>query len=474
MARPQSRYVCQSCGASTLRWEGQCRDCSAWNTLVETLIQPAPGAAGHSRRAALDTGTGVAERVPLGSIPGTAAARMSVGIPELDRVLGGGLVPGALVLLGGEPGIGKSTLVLETAAGVATAGGSPRRVIYASGEESPSQLHLRAQRLGLTRGDAATRIEVVAATAVSTILGAVAQSEPDILVVDSIQTVTAEGLEGPAGSVGQIRESASQLGAFARERAIPVVLVGHVTKDGSLAGPRTLEHLVDVVLMLEGDRYGSLRLLRAIKNRFGSTEEVGVLEMTAEGLREVADPARVFLGDRDRPAAGVAVAAVLEGSRPRLIEVQALVTQSSGFGPPRRTASGVDGNRLALLVAVLGRRAGIALGNQDIYVNLAGGAEADEPGIDLALGLALASAFRDRPLRQGLIAAAEVSLLGELRSVPGLDRRLREAARLGFEEAIVAESDRPITVNLRVRPAGTIRDALVAAMGDGSGTSGEG
>ncbi len=358
---------------------------------------------------------------------------MPVGVGEADRVLGGGLVPGALVLLGGEPGIGKSTLVLEIAAGIARAGGlAPRTVLYASGEESAAQLHLRADRLGVASGTTGERIEVIGATEVDAILAAAVERMPDALIVDSIQTLTADGLEGPAGSVGQIREATAQLGAFAREHGVPVVLVGHVTKDGSLAGPRTLEHLVDVVLMLEGDRYGSLRMLRAAKNRFGSTEEVGVLEMTAEGLRDVPDPARAFLGEGARSAPGVAVAAVLEGSRPLLIEVQALVTASSGFGPPRRTVSGIETNRLALLVAVLGRRAGIQLGGQDIYVNLAGGAQADEPGLDLPLALALTSAFRDHPLRQGLIATAEVSLLGELRPSRGVERRLREAARLGF------------------------------------------
>jgi DNA repair protein RadA/Sms len=469
VARPQSRYVCQSCGASTLRWEGQCRDCGAWNTLVETLIQATPATTRRSPNAVQ-----APIRRPIGTLASTVVPRLPVGVSEVDRVLGGGLVPGSLVLLGGEPGIGKSTLVLEIAAGVATAGGAvPRTVLYASGEESASQLHLRADRLGVASGAAGERIEVIGATEVDAILAAASERAPDALIVDSIQTLTAGGLEGPAGSVGQIREATAQLGAFAREHGVPVVLVGHVTKDGTLAGPRTLEHLVDVVLMLEGDRYGAQRMLRAAKNRFGSTEEVGVLEMTAQGLRDVADPARAFLGEGARSAPGVAVAAVLEGSRPLLIEVQALVTASSGFGPPRRTVAGIETNRLALLVAVLGRRAGVQLGGQDIYVNLAGGAEADEPGLDLPLALALASAFRDRPLRAGLVATAEVSLLGELRPSRAVERRLREAARLGFGEAIVAGSGLDGTVDgLLVRHAPTLRDALLAAKGDPSGTSG--
>lgn len=470
MARPQSRYVCQACGASTLRWEGQCRDCGAWNTLVETLVREGVRVAAPRRSPAEVAAAGP---VPLTSIPTAASERSPVGIGELDRVLGGGIVPGSLILLGGEPGIGKSTLVLETASGIARSG----RVVYASAEESAAQLHLRAQRLGLAEVAApGSGIGVLAASDVDAIVAAATQAEPQLLVVDSIQTLTCEGLDGPAGSVGQVREAASRLGNYARDSGVPVVLVGHVTKDGTLAGPRTLEHLVDVVLMLEGDRYGSLRLLRAVKNRFGSTEEVGVLEMTAAGLRDVADPARAFLSDGTRDAPGVAVAAILEGTRPLLIEVQALVTGASGYGMPRRTVAGIDGNRLALLVAVLGRRAGVQLATQDIYASLAGGASVEEPALDLPLALALASSFRDRRLLPGLVSCAEVSLLGELRPVRGVERRLREAARLGFRTAIVAAAgNAPApTPGLEIRPVGTLREALLASLSEAAGTSGEG
>ena len=388
-------------------------------------------------------------------------------------------MPGALVLLGGEPGIGKSTLVLETAAGVATNGleGGLASVLYASGEESAAQLHLRAERLALNASPAGERIEVLATGEVDAILAAVLERAPDLLIVDSVQTLTVEGLEGPAGSLGQVRESTSRLGAFARDEGVPVVLVGHVTKDGSLAGPKTLEHLVDVVMLLEGDRYGSLRLLRATKNRFGSTEEVGVLEMTGAGLREVLDPARAFLGESTREAPGVAVAATLEGSRPLLIEVQALVAPASGYGMPRRTVAGIDANRLALLVAVLGRRAGINLANHDLYASLAGGASVEEPAVDLPLALALASSFRDRPVRPGTVACGEVSLLGELRPVRGLERRLREAARLGFRRALVPLDRGGETVKvegLEIVAVGTLVDALAAGLVSPSGTSGEG
>ena len=312
-------------------------------------------------------------------------------------MLGGGLVAGSVVLLGGEPGIGKSTLLLQVAAGVAAGGGS---TLYATGEESTSQVRLRAMRLGLASGPVGDAIRVVAETGVGRICELARAGPPGLLVVDSVQTVASEELDGPPGSVGQVREATLRLMELAKAEGIPVVLVGHVTKDGTLAGPKTLEHLVDVVLSIEGDRTGGLRLLRATKNRYGSTEEVGVFEMRDLGLAEVADPARAFLAEHDAPAPGSVVAPVLEGSRPLLVEVQALVAPT-GAPSPRRTASGVDPNRLALLVAVLGRRAGIGLGAHDVYANLAGGLSVTEPGLDLPLALALASSLRDRPLVPG-------------------------------------------------------------------------
>ncbi len=425
MARSQSRYVCQSCGAATLRWEGQCRTCGEWNTLVETVVHDQP-------RARPTAVAGGSAPVPLSHADEAAPIRAAVGIGELDRVLGGGLVAGSVVLLGGEPGIGKSTLLLQVAAGVAGSAG----VLYATGEESPGQVRLRAQRLGLTTGRVGDAVRVVAETGVGRITDLARAERPGLLVVDSVQTVASEELDGPPGSVGQVREVALRLMELAKGEGIPVVLVGHVTKDGTLAGPKTLEHLVDVVLSLEGDRSGSLRLLRAAKNRFGSTEEVGVFEMGEGGLAEVPDPARAFLGEHDTPAPGSVPAPVLEGSRPLLVEVQALVAPT-GAPSPRRTASGVDPNRLALLVAVLGRRAGIGLAGHDVYANLAGGLSVTEPGLDLPLALALASSLRDRPLVTGTVAIGEVGLLGELRAVSGIERRLREAARLGFTRAIV-------------------------------------
>jgi DNA repair protein RadA/Sms len=466
VARPQSRYVCQSCGASVLRWEGQCRSCGEWNTLVETVVREAP----RPRPSASATlGHGGAP-VPLSHADDAAPIRTPVGISELDRVLGGGLVAGSVVLLGGEPGIGKSTLLLQMAAGMAAGA----QVLYATGEESPGQVRLRAARLGLTTGPVADAVRVVAETGVGRIIDLAREERPGLLMVDSVQTVGSEELDGAPGSVGQVREVALRMMELAKGEGIPVVLVGHVTKDGTLAGPKTLEHLVDVVLSVEGDRSGALRLLRAAKNRFGSTEEVGVFEMGERGLAEVPDPARAFLGEHEWPAPGSVPAPVLEGTRPLLVEVQALVAPT-GAPAPRRTTSGVDPNRLALLVAVLGRRAGIGLAGHDVYANLAGGLAVAEPGLDLPLALALASSFRDLPLITGTVAIGEVGLLGELRPVSGLERRLREAARLGFTRAVVPKAGgrAPTRVDgLEAVSVGSLADAIRAGLTDDAGSAG--
>jgi DNA repair protein RadA/Sms len=465
VAKAQSRYVCQSCAEVYLRWEGQCRACGAWNSLVETLVrEPSRSTKSANRPAGLTRGGAVA----LADLHEAGVPRLPVGISEFDRVVGGGLVPGSLVLVGGEPGIGKSTLVLQAAAGLAArVSDSGGWVMYATGEESGAQVRLRASRLGLLGEPAGQAVRVVAASDVEQIAVLAAEQRPALVVVDSIQTMTAGGLDGPAGSVGQVRESALRLMEVAKGEGIAVILIGHVTKDGSLAGPKTLEHLVDAVLSLEGERYATLRLLRASKNRFGSTEEVGVFEMGELGLAEVADPARAFLVEHERPAPGSVVAPTLEGSRPILVEVQALVAPTA-YGTPRRTASGVDPNRLALLVAVLGRRAGIGLASHDVYANLAGGLTVDEPGLDLPLAIALASSLRDVPVRPGTVAIGEVGLLGELRAVSGLERRLREAARLGFTRAVVPPVARsaaaPALPGLEVVCVATLAAALEAVL----------
>jgi DNA repair protein RadA/Sms len=412
------------------------------------------------------SGGGAAVPVPLTEVSDVDLPRHPTGIGEFDRVLGGGLVPGSLVLVGGEPGVGKSTLLLQAAAGLAARGPGEGWVLYASGEESAAQVRLRASRLGLLDGRGGGGVRVVAESEVGRVVDLARSARPSLVIVDSIQTATLDELDGPAGSVGQVRESALRYMELAKGDGIAVVLVGHVTKDGSLAGPKTLEHLVDAVLALEGERSASLRLLRASKNRFGSTEEVGVFEMVEVGLAEVADPARAFLGEHQPGAPGSVVAPTLEGTRPLLVEVQALVAPS-GSAMPRRTASGLDPNRLALLIAVLGRRAGVGLGSSDVYANLAGGLAIDEPALDLPLAIALASSQRDRPVTPQTVAVGEVGLLGELRTVPGLERRLREAARLGYVRAIVPRPARgalPDVPGLEIVAVPTLREALGAAL----------
>ena len=405
--------------------------------------------------------------MPLSEVGAPPADRLPVGIAELDRVLGGGLVPGSLVLLGGEPGVGKSTLLLQAAAGVARGADPARSVLYVTGEESAAQVRLRAARLGLTDSATGSAISVLADGQVGRITEMARATRPALVIIDSIQTVTVEELDGPAGSVGQVRESALRLMDLAKGEEIAVILVGHVTKDGSIAGPKTLEHLVDAVLDLGGDRAGVLRVLRASKNRFGSTEEIGVFELGEGGLTEVADPARAFLIEHEGPAPGSVVAATMEGTRPMLVEVQALVAPA-GYGTAARRVSGIDANRLALILAVLGRKAGIGLGTHDVYANLAGGIEVAEPGLDLPLALALASSLRDVPVGPGLVAIGEVGLLGELRGVAGLDRRLREALRLGFTSAIVPSTSRATLSDIpgmRVHRVATLREAIAVALG---------
>jgi DNA repair protein RadA/Sms len=469
VARAESRFVCQACGASFLRWEGQCRTCAAWNTLVETVVRVPSKAAAAAARASNRPGRPEAAAVRLTDITAPDVPRIPTDIGELDRVLGGGLVPGSIVLVGGEPGVGKSTLLLQAAAGIVRAA-ADRRVLYVSGEESAAQLRLRAHRLGLASGPAGDAIEVLAESEIGRVAELARQARPTLVIVDSIQTMSVDELEGPAGSVGQVRESALRLMDLAKGDGIAVILVGHVTKDGTLAGPKTLEHLVDAVLELGGERGGTLRLLRATKNRFGSTEEIGVFELDETGLVEVADPARAFLAEHETEAPGSIVAATMEGTRPILVEVQALVSPA-GYGTPARRVSGIDPNRLALLLAVLSRRAGLAVGNQDVYANLAGGLSLGEPGLDLPLALALASSLRDRPIALGTVAVGEVGLLGELRGVSGLERRLREAARLGFTRAIVPRPTRaapPAIAGLDVVAVGTVRDAIRMALGAAS------
>ncbi len=465
MARSQSRYICQSCGAEHLRWEGQCRTCGAWNTLVETVVRPSEARARANRPVSVPGGDQAGRPQALSKLREVETVRTPTSIGEVDRVLGGGLVPGSILLVGGEPGIGKSTLLLQVASAIAAR--TDTSVLYATGEESAGQVRLRAGRLGLLEAPSSDSVHGVAASEVGRIAELAREFRPGLLVVDSIQTMTSDDLDGPSGSVGQVRECATRLMELAKQEGIAVILVGHVTKDGTLAGPKTLEHLVDAVLNLEGERTATMRLLRASKNRFGSTEEVGVFEMAERGLAEVSDPGRAFLPGTDEHAPGSVTGATLEGTRPLLVEVQALVSPG-GYGTPRRTALGMDANRLSLLVAVLGRRAGIGLGSHDVYANLAGGLDLDDPGLDLPLALALASSLRDRVVPADLVAVGEVGLLGEVRPVAGLERRLREAFRLGFRTAIVPRSrlgEAPAIPGMQVTTVGNLREAVVAAFG---------
>ena len=457
MARKRIVYVCGECGGEQPKWGGRCPECGAWNTLTELAVEPARAAALAGARAG---GAGAAP-VSLAEVSTAAVDRLTLGLGEWDRVLGGGVVPGSLVLIGGEPGIGKSTLILQVSALLAGRGGP---VLYVSGEESAQQVKLRAERMGIP-GD---HLYLPAETRLDDVLDTVARLGPRALVVDSIQTVFLDDVPSAAGTVSQVRECTARLLRLAKGTAhMPVFLVGHVTKAGDLAGPRVLEHMVDVVLYLEGDRYHSYRILRSVKNRFGSTHEIGVFEMAGRGLVEVANPSEAFLAERLAGVPGSAVTVTMEGSRPLLVEIQALVSPT-GLPVPRRTANGLDVNRLILLTAVLGKRLGVALGGQDVFVNVVGGLRLTEPAIDLAVALAIVSSARGLALADDLAIVGEIGLSGELRSVGHVERRLTEAAKLGFRRAVVPTTSLrrlPEVRGLRVIGARTIGQAWDVAAG---------
>jgi DNA repair protein RadA/Sms len=444
MAKNRIEHVCTDCGATHPKWAGQCSGCGVWNSLVEEFTSgdvPVIAPAASIAR-------------PIGDVDPLTSRPRPTGIGELDRVLGGGIVPGSVTLLGGEPGIGKSTLLLQLLANL------PGTALYVTAEESAQQVRLRAERLDAVRPD----LWLLAETALPHIIAAVDEVRPDIVVIDSIQTVHDPALGSPPGSVVQVRGCTQQLIAVAKQRDLPVVLVGHVTKEGSLAGPRVLEHVVDTVLAFEGERHHALRLLRATKHRFGPTNELGLFEMVGHGLAGVPDPSQLFLGDRRTGVPGSAVAPTMEGQRPLVVEVQALTTPAPPNVPARRTTQGVDGNRLALLLAVLQQRVGVAVQVQDVYASTVGGVRLVEPGLDLAMCLAVVSAITDRPLPPDLVAFGEVGLGGELRQVAHAPRRLSEAARLGFARVIAPRaSPAPDVAALHMVRVATLPEALAAA-----------
>lgn len=456
MAKPKRVYVCNACGSQQHRWQGQCPDCGEWNTLVED----APATV-FSQKHDLSAG---GRAIQLEQLTGTEAmpARMLTGIAEFDRALGGGLVAGSVSLIGGDPGIGKSTLLLQAAARLALAGKSS---VYISGEEAAAQVRLRAQRLGF----ADAPVVLAAATSVRDILTTIGSgAAPDFMVIDSIQTMHSDLIEGAPGTVSQVRASAQELIRFAKDRGTALVLVGHVTKDGSLAGPRVLEHMVDTVLAFEGERSHQYRILRSVKNRFGGTDEIGVFAMAAAGLEEVSNPSALFLTDRGGEVSpGTAVFPALEGTRPVLVEIQALTLRLSSGATPRRAVVGWDSGRLAMILAVLEARCGLSLSSAEVYLNVAGGYRLTDPAADLAVAGAIVSAFAERPLPADAILFGEVALSGELRGVAHAGLRLREAAKLGFGRAIIPAQGAASEAPLRIESHGRLVDVVDRLLGRG-------
>jgi DNA repair protein RadA/Sms len=437
MAKTHTRYVCQECGRVAASYMGKCPQCGSFNSMVEEVIHDEPA----SKSTAVRGLTGRSSPRSIGDVSSDAEDRIKLPIEEFARVLGGGIVPGSIVLVGGDPGIGKSTLMLQMAMEMA----GSKRVLYVSGEESERQIKMRAVRLnknaGSTNGSLPANLLLVTETNLEIIFNHVNEVKPDLLIIDSIQTVYLSNMDSSAGSVSQVRECSSQLRELAKTRGISVFVIGHVTKEGTIAGPRVLEHVVDTVLYMEGDRFQAYRLLRSVKNRFGATSEVGVFEMREGGLIEVSNPSEAFLAERMVNAAGSAIAVTMEGTRPILVEIQGL-TSPTQFGNARRTANGVDFNRLLLIAAVLTRRAGLKLSEQDIFANVVGGLQIDEPAADLAIAMAITSSWRDIPVKAEAVLIGEIGLAGELRMPGQMPARLREAAKLGFKTAIVPKAIR--------------------------------
>src|SRR6266704_659715 len=455
MPKLRTKFLCQQCGAEQSKWVGKCPDCGAWNSLEE--VADLPQSPAQQRRQSLLGSSSIAQgtQIPLNlpEIKPFAQARISVGYSEMDRVLGGGLVAGSLILIGGEPGIGKSTLLLQASGAIAKNLGP---VLYVSGEESIEQVKMRAERLNIS----GERLYLLAAIEMDVITEAIHQLKPALVVIDSIQTVLSSHLTAAPGSISQVRECTLQLMQLAKNTLTPVFIIGHVTKEGTVAGPKALEHIADAVLYLEGERYHTYRLLRGVKNRFGATHEIGVFEMHGDGLLEVTNPSAVFLADRVAGATGSAVVVSMEGTRPLLVEVQALVTPSN-FGNARCTTNGIEYSRLLMLLAVLTKRVGLAVGNHDVYANVIGGFTLEEPAIDLGVAAAIASSYREKHIPPDMVLIGEVGLSGELRAVGRLALRVREAAKLGFKRCIVPSAGKGDQVRAELENAGLPGDFKV-------------
>ncbi|MDF9781396.1 DNA repair protein RadA/Sms [Bacillus velezensis] len=458
MAKSKTKFICHSCGYESAKWMGKCPGCGAWNTMVEETIKKAPA----NRRAAFSHSVQTVQKPsPISSIETSEEPRVQTKLEEFNRVLGGGVVKGSLVLIGGDPGIGKSTLLLQVSAQLADTAGS---VLYISGEESVKQTKLRADRLGIN----SQMLHVLSETDMEYISSAIQEMKPAFVVVDSIQTVYQSDITSAPGSVSQVRECTAELMKIAKTNGIPIFIVGHVTKEGSIAGPRLLEHMVDTVLYFEGERHHTFRILRAVKNRFGSTNEMGIFEMREEGLTEVLNPSEIFLEERSAGASGSSIVASMEGTRPILVEIQALISPTS-FGNPRRMATGIDHNRVSLIMAVLEKRVGLLLQNQDAYLKVAGGVKLDEPAIDLAVAVSIASSFRDTPPNPADCFIGEVGLTGEVRRVSRIEQRVKkEAAKLGFKRMIIPEANADgwtIPKGIEVVGVANVAEALRTSLG---------
>jgi len=463
MAKIRTKYVCQNCGYENPKWLGKCPECLQWNTFVEeTEVKESPKERAVKERAIRSSFNTNTRPVKINSIEVQKDERFSTLIPELDRVLGGGIIPGSLILVGGDPGIGKSTLLLQVSNNIAKSG---KKLLYVSGEESESQIKMRAKRLGV---DSEDNIYIYTENNILAIEGQIDLLQPDVIIVDSIQTMVSPEINAAPGTVSQIKEGTSRFMTISKTKSIATFIVGHVTKEGSLAGPKLLEHMVDTVLYFEGERYNTYRLLRAVKNRFGSTNELGVFEMRANGLEELENPSKVLISEKPEDAAGSIIVSTLEGTRSMLLELQALVA-TTNFGYPRRTTTGVDNNRVALILAVLEKVVGLQIQNQDVFVNIIGGLKINEPSMDLGIALAVASSFKNIPIDASVVVTGEIGLTGEIRTVSFIEKRIIECQKLGFKKMIIPrgnylkEFDKEYSIQLV--PVSNLRQAMYELMG---------